>query len=268
MWVTSNSVSYSRRNPKRSAQCVYHTGISVYSTARAGISCIKKTGVNRKFVKYTMDLLSVPEYVIKKGRPHGHRYGKKPGDKEYHTANQLKRKSKKKHFQGIHDRFIRHSEFRNRMIENHRDEDLCRRWDALADEDHTHHLTAQEYLYCKSKWWLHSNKQGSNTMPLRHRPDFQASIVYLATIATRSRRRTTGAYLLLQTPTMGGTQFIFYMVELARFMVDSLSFRKSRRRCTKYCVNGATCCLQYLENSSEKDFHELNLFCYRLIVYS
>ena len=32
------------------------------------------------------------------------------------------------------------------MIENHRDEELCRRWDALADEDHTHNLTAQEYL--------------------------------------------------------------------------------------------------------------------------
>ena len=43
------------------------------------------------------------------------------------------------------DRFIRDQEFRNRMIENHRDEDLCRRWDALADEDHSHHLTAQEY---------------------------------------------------------------------------------------------------------------------------
>ena len=27
------------------------------------------------------------------------------------------------------------------MIENNRDEELCRRWDALADEDHTHHLT-------------------------------------------------------------------------------------------------------------------------------
>ena len=41
---------------------------------------------NQKFISYTMDLLSVPEYVIKKGRPHGHRYGKKPGnreDKEY-----------------------------------------------------------------------------------------------------------------------------------------------------------------------------------------
>ena len=39
-------------------------------------------GENQKFIKYSMDLLSIPEYVIKKGRPHGHRYGKKPGDKE------------------------------------------------------------------------------------------------------------------------------------------------------------------------------------------
>ena len=64
---------------------------------------------------------------------------------KYFTANQLKKRCKKKYFQGIHDRFIRDSEFRNRMIENHRDEEFCRRWDALADEDHTHHLTAQEF---------------------------------------------------------------------------------------------------------------------------
>ena len=38
-----------------------------------GISCIKKEGpINNN----TLDLLSVPEYVIKKGRFHGHRYGK------------------------------------------------------------------------------------------------------------------------------------------------------------------------------------------------
>ena len=37
----------------------------------------KETEVNRNFVKYTMDILSLPEYVIKKGRPHGHKYGKK-----------------------------------------------------------------------------------------------------------------------------------------------------------------------------------------------
>ena len=65
----------------------------------------ERNSVNRKFVKYTMDLLSVPEYVINMGRLHGHRYGKKPGDKEYHLANQLKKKCKKRDLQGIHDRF-------------------------------------------------------------------------------------------------------------------------------------------------------------------
>ena len=58
----------------------------------------KERGVNQQFINDTMDLLSVPEYVIKKGRLHGHRYGKKLGDKEYKTVNQL-------NFQGIHDRF-------------------------------------------------------------------------------------------------------------------------------------------------------------------
>ena len=67
-------------------------------------------------------------------------------------------------------------EFCIRMIEHHRDEELCRRWDALADEDHTHHLTEQEYFHYKNKWWLHSNKQGSNTMPLRNRSDFKQAL--------------------------------------------------------------------------------------------
>ena len=120
--------------------------------------------------------LSFPEYVIKKGRPHGHRYGEKPGDKEYHTANQLKRRCKKRYFQGIHDRFTRDPEFLNRMIENHRDEELCRRWDALADEDHTYHLTPQEYYHHKSNWWLTSNKTGSNTVLVEHRSGFKQAL--------------------------------------------------------------------------------------------
>ena len=36
---------------------------------------------NQKFIKYTMDLISIPDYVKKKGRLQGHRYGKKPGDR-------------------------------------------------------------------------------------------------------------------------------------------------------------------------------------------
>ena len=136
----------------------------------------KGRAANQQFIKYTMDLLSIPEYVIKKGRPHGHRYGKKQGDREYFSANQLKKKCKNKFFQGIHDRFIRDETFRNRMIENGRDEDVCRQCDALADEDHTHHLTPQEYYHYKSNWWLHSNKTGSNIVPVKHRLDFKQAL--------------------------------------------------------------------------------------------
>ena len=108
------------------------------------VRALKGRGENQKFIKYTMDLLSIPDYVIKKGRRDGHRCGKKPGDREYYTANQLK-KCKKKFFQGIHDRFIRDETFRKRMIENGPVENVCRQWDAFADEDHTHHLNTQEY---------------------------------------------------------------------------------------------------------------------------
>ena len=52
---------------------------------------LKETVANRSFIVYTLDLLSIPEYVIKKGRPHDHRYGKAPENKEYYLAHNLKK---------------------------------------------------------------------------------------------------------------------------------------------------------------------------------
>ena len=60
----------------------------------------KGTEENKTFVQYTMDLLSILNYYIKKGRPHGHRYGKKPGYREYYIANSLKKKCKKEELLG------------------------------------------------------------------------------------------------------------------------------------------------------------------------
>ena len=132
---------------------------------------------NRGFIEYTLDLLSIPEYVIKKGRPHGHRYGKLPGSREYYLANQLKKRCKKRDYQGIHDRFLRDHVSRVRMIdENSRDEEVCRAWDVLADEDRTYHMSQEEYFYYRNKWWLHLNKSGNDTLPLRKRSDFTQAL--------------------------------------------------------------------------------------------
>ena len=82
------------------------------------------------------------------------------------------RRNAKREIQGNHDRLLQDQECRIRMIENHRDEEVCRRWDALADEDDTHHLIVQEYFHSKKSWC----KQGSNSMPLRHRSGFKQAL--------------------------------------------------------------------------------------------
>ena len=112
-----------------------HVGI-VYCTC--GHFIRDDTTENKKYIKSILDLFSIPNFYIKKGRPHGHRHGKKEGDQEYHTANQLKKKCKKREFLSIHDRIIRDARFRKTMIELGRTEEVIREMDKLANEDHTH----------------------------------------------------------------------------------------------------------------------------------
>ena len=124
----------------------------------------------------TTDLFSIPNFYIRKGRPHGHRYGKKEGDQKYHTANQLQKKCKKRQFLNIHDRFIRDTWFRKTMLELGRTEEVIREMDKLANEDHTHIATKEEFNLYRSNWWIRSNFVGSDTMPIRHRPDFKEAL--------------------------------------------------------------------------------------------
>ena len=237
MWVTSNYVNCSRRNPKRSAQRVYRTGIPVWSTARAGI----------------------PEYVIKKGRPHGHRYGKKPGDKEYYTANQLK-KCKKKYFQGIHDRFLRDQEFRTRVIENHRDEDLCRRWDALAGEDHTPfdgtriptHTVEQNGGFIQISKFLILCHWGIDLISSRH-----------CLLCSKWNRKKQELRQI-----NNGHRVLLLHGGVGKVLGGLLFLWKSPWRWTKYWLNKATCYTSIWKQFFKAWFSWIHLLCYRWIVYS
>ena len=137
------------------------------------------TTENKKYIKHTIDLFSIPGYYKRKGRPHGHRFGKKEEDHEYFVANSLKKKCKKKDFLNIHDRFIRDARFRKTMIELGRSEEICREMDTLANEDHTHHATAEEISVYRINWWIRSNFVRSGTMPIRHRADFKEALTTL-----------------------------------------------------------------------------------------
>ena len=133
------------------------------------------TTENKKYIKSVLDLFSIPNFYIRKGRPHGHRYGKK-GDQDYNTANQLQKKCKKREFLSIHDRFIRDAWFRKTMIELGRTEEVIREMDKLANEDYTHIATEEELDVYRGNWWIRSNLVNSDTMPTRHRPDFKEAL--------------------------------------------------------------------------------------------
>ena len=126
------------------------------------------TEENKNFVKYTLDLLSIPNYYIKK-----------PADYEYFTANSLKKKCKKKNFLGIHDRFIRDEKFRKNMFDVGRNEEMCREMDKLMNEDHTHRITEEEIRVYRNNWWIRSNIVSSDTMPVRHRADVKQALTTL-----------------------------------------------------------------------------------------
>ena len=134
------------------------------------------TTENKKYIKSVLDLFSILHYYIRKGRPHGHRNGKKEGDHEYFIANSLKKKCKKREFLSIHDRFIRDARFRKTMIEMGRTTEVIREIDKLANEDHTHHAAEEEINVYRSNWWIRSNFVGSDTMPVRHRADFKEAL--------------------------------------------------------------------------------------------
>ena len=125
--MISNCVNCSRRKPRRSAKHAYHTGILASSIAHAGISCRKK----QRAIENSLNIQWI-----------------------FFQSQSMSSRKEDLLDTDVDDRFLQDQEFRIRMIENHRDKEVCRRWDALADEDHTHHLAVQEYFHYKNKWWL------------------------------------------------------------------------------------------------------------------
>ena len=74
---------------KHNAEHAWRIRTLASSTARAGKFLRDDTTENKKYIKSVL-FFSIPNFYIRKGRPHGHRYGKK-GCKEYHTANNFRR---------------------------------------------------------------------------------------------------------------------------------------------------------------------------------
>ena len=98
---------------------------------------LKESEASRGAIQCTLDLLSIQNCVIKKGRPHGHRFGKTKEQRDHHIAHNLRKRCIKRNFEGIHDRFLKDPVFRESQLEHDRTEEVCVQMDKDAQKDFT-----------------------------------------------------------------------------------------------------------------------------------
>ena len=131
---------------------------------------LNESEANRGDIQCTLDLLSIPNYVIKKGRPHGHRYGKTTEQREYHVAHNLRKRCIKRNFQGIHHRFVNDPDFRSSQLEHDRDKRSVSRWMSLRKK-----MTQAEYFRYRKNWWISLNNDRTSGR-LKNRSDFNEAL--------------------------------------------------------------------------------------------
>ena len=82
---------------------------------------------------------------LRKERPHGHRHGKTEEQKDHYIAHNLRRRFKKRGFEGIHDRFQKDPVFRESLLSIDRTEEVCIQMDKDAQKDFTFRMTQEEW---------------------------------------------------------------------------------------------------------------------------
>ena len=113
--------------------------------------------------------------MIKKERPHGHRFGKTKEQREHFIAHNLRKRCIKRGFEWIHDRFQNDPIFRESQLETDRTEEVCIQMDKDAQKDFTYRITAHECFRYKKDWWISLNKSGK-IGPMRDRSDFNEAL--------------------------------------------------------------------------------------------
>ena len=151
--------------------CLKHwTEEIVYCTSG---TCLVPTKFTRKKKRKRFDALTIPNIVIKKGGSHGARHGKSE-QREYHQAKQCLSKARKK-IDSIFQCFQQCETYKNSQMRRGWDEDLCKRSDRVAQEDHSYIATWEERQRYEKGWKLCWETQGP-VGPMQSRPDYPEAV--------------------------------------------------------------------------------------------
>ena len=132
---------------------------------------LRENKSSRHLRRWQLDILSIPNYVIRKGRPHGNRNGKTEAQKEHFIVQKLRKRCIKKGFEGIHDRFQKDFKFRDSQLELDRTEEKCIKMDEVTQKDFFYRLSSEQYERFKKIWSISLSTYDRNA-PMKLRSDF------------------------------------------------------------------------------------------------
>ena len=139
---------------------------------------LRENESSRHLLRWQLDLVSIPNYVIKKVRPHGNRHGKTEEQRKHFIAHNLRKRCAKKRFEGIHDRFQNDLTFRESLRSIDRTQEVCIQMDKDAEKDFTYRMSQDEYFRYKKNWWISLNTPGRNE-PMKLRSAFSEALTKL-----------------------------------------------------------------------------------------
>ena len=136
---------------------------------------LKESESSQHFHRWRLDALSIPNYVIRNGRPRGARHGRTEAQKEHFVAFNVRRRCLKKKIDGIHDRFHRDSTYRDSQLKIGWTEEKCIEMGKLAQENNSYCPSSEEHERYKKNWYISLNKSGRNA-PMKLRSDFREAL--------------------------------------------------------------------------------------------
>ena len=136
---------------------------------------LRETESSRHLHQWQLDILSIPNHVIKNGRPHGPRHGKPEAQKKHFIAHNARRSCVKNGFKGIHDRSKKYFRFRDSQLKVDRTEEKCIEVGELAQKDFTCRPSPEESERYKKTWSISLDTPGTNA-PMKLRSDFSEAL--------------------------------------------------------------------------------------------
>ena len=176
--------SYAKQFQKCNAQCLLYWSQEIVHCTCGHL--LKEGEASQHFHQWRLDAFSTENYVVKKGRPPGARHGRTEAQKEHFRAHNARRRCLKKKFEGIHDRFLKDSTYRDSQLKIGWTEETCIAMDNLAQENHSYCPLLGEFDRYRKNWCITLNKSGRKA-PMKLRSDFREALTNMHRFHRKSR---------------------------------------------------------------------------------